>query len=126
MKSRFEKELSGELGDFWKKHAEEEIEKMRGLVEVRGIIIDENGAASWSSNGSYLPSHCVEILVHTGVNFSVEATNYAREKQNEAFLNEYRRKNYSGPTDEELLEMRAAFGKGTKVVDVISGREFIV
>ena len=37
------------------------------------------------------------------------------------FLENYRR-NYKGPGEEEKTEMRAAFGTGTTVVNVITGK----
>jgi hypothetical protein len=36
------------------------------------------------------------------------------------------RKNYKGPSDEELFEMRAAFGPGAKVVNVLTGHTYTV
>ena len=50
-----------------------------------------------------------------------EATAAKREAQTAAFLDSYR-KNYKGPSEEEKAEMRAAFGTGTTVVNVITGQ----
>ena len=33
------------------------------------------------------------------------------------------RRNYTGPSEEELFEMRAAFGTDTTVVDVLTGKK---
>ena len=52
----------------------------------------------------------------------IEETARAREAQNAAFLDSYR-KNYKGPTAEERMEMEAAFGKETTVVNVITGKK---
>ena len=41
----------------------------------------------------------------------------------EKFINEYHSR-HREPSHEELFEMRAAFGEGTTVVDVISGQIF--
>ena len=43
--TRFEKELSGALGAYWKKSAEEELQKVREELEQGLITIDENGVA---------------------------------------------------------------------------------
>ena len=43
--TRFEKELSGALGAYWKKSAEKELEKVREELEQGLITIDENGVA---------------------------------------------------------------------------------
>jgi len=36
------------------------------------------------------------------------------------------RKNYRGPSQEEQFEMRAAFGSGARVVNVLTGRRYTV
>ena len=115
--TRFEMELSGKLGAFWKGEAEKQIKRMQQRIENNEIRTNANGGAFWNSNGNYLPADCAEILSHTDFPFSLEETNRARKAQNEAFLKNYRHET----TEEERAEMRAAFGKGTTVVDVISG-----
>lgn len=118
--TRFEQELSGALGAFWKKHAEEEIAKMQERADNDEIRTNIGGGAFWVSNGNYLPSDCAEILSHTDFPFSLEETTRAREAQTAAFLENYA-KNYKGPSEEEKAEMRAAFGAGATVVNVITG-----
>ena len=118
--TRFEQELSGNLGAFWKRHAEEEIAKMQARVDNDEIRTNIGGGAFWNSNGNYLPADCAEILSYTDFPFSLEETARAREAQTAAFLENYR-KNYTGPSEEEKAEMRAAFGTGATVVDIISG-----
>ena len=120
--TRFRRELSGDLGLFWKRHAEEEIERMRARVDNGEIGTDSRGGVFWNSNGNYLPDECAEILGCTGFPFSLEETTRAREAQAAAQIEAYRR-DYKGPGDEELLEMRAAFGSGAVVIDVISGEQ---
>jgi len=123
--TRFEQELSGALGAFWKKHAEEEIRKMEQRIENDEIRTNTCGGAFWNSNGNYLPADCAEILSYTDFPFSLEETRQAREAQTAAFLENYR-KNYQGPSAEERAEMRAAFGKGATVVNVIIGERIRV
>ena len=84
------------------------------------IRTDIGGGAFWNSNGNYLPADCAEILSYTDFPFSLEETARAREAQTAAFLESYR-KNYKGPSEEEKAEMRAAFGTGATVVNVITG-----
>ena len=115
--TRFARELSGELGAYWKASAEKEIAKMQERADNDEIRTNTEGGAFWNRSGNYLPADCAEILSHTGFPFSLEETNRARKAQNEAFLKNYRHET----TAEERAEMRAAFGKGTTVVDVISG-----
>ena len=82
--------------------------------------MDENGAASWKSNGRAIPSDCAEKLSWTTLDFSLEATAAKRDEETARSLENYRR-NYTGPTAEERMEMEAAFGKGITVLDIISG-----
>ena len=119
--TRFEAEMNGSLGAFWKKHAEEEIAKMQARVDNDEIRTNIGGGAFWLSNGKYLPADIAEILSYTDFPFSLEETAKAREAQTEAFFEDYR-KNYTGPSEEERAEMQAAFGKGTTVVDIITGK----
>ena len=119
--TRFERELNGSLGEFWRKNAMQEIEKMQARADNDEIRTNMNGAAFWNSNGNYLPADCAEILSHTDFPFSLEETAKARETQTAAFLEDYR-KSYTGPGEEEKAEMRAAFGTGSTVVDIITGK----
>lgn len=118
--TRFERELSGELGAFWKKDAEKELARVKADLEAGKITIDENGVAR-NCIGRVLMDDMLEKVQHLTDKASAEATRAAREAENEAFLEEYR-KNYQGPTKEEKAEMRAAFGEGETVVDIITGQ----
>ena len=123
--TRFEQELKGLRGEFWKRNAEQEIAKMQECVDNDEIRTNIGGGAFWNSNGNYLSSDIAEILSYTDFPFSLEETNRAREAQTAAFLENYR-KNYQGPSKEERYEMAAAFGKGTTVVNVITGERIRV
>ena len=120
--TRFERELSGSLGAFWKKNAEQEIAKMQERADNDEIRTTISGAAFWNRNGNFLPADCAEILSHTDFPFSLEATAKAREEQTAKQLEAYR-KSYKGPSEEEKAEMRAAFGTGTTVMDIITGEK---
>lgn len=118
--TRFEQELSGALGAFWKKNAEQEIAKMQARADNDEIRTNIGGGAFWNSNGNYLPDDCAEILSYTDFCFSLEETRRAREAQTAMFLESYRKQSHQ-PTEEERMEMQAAFGKGATVVDILSG-----
>lgn len=119
--TRFAREWNGELGAFWQKHAHEEAERL--MSQRDNIKVEEDGAAKWISSGNYLPADVVEKLTFAGADFfSAEATAAKREAQTAAFLDSYRR-NYKGASEEEKVEMRAAFGEGTTVVNVITGKK---
>ena len=117
--TRFQQEISGALGQWWKNHAEKEVERaVRKADEL--AIVDSNGAIRWESNGSYLMDDFCEMLEYAGYQFSRKATAKARNIQVKKCLKDYRM-NYNGPSAEELLEMRSAFGAGETIVDVITG-----
>ena len=119
MITRFQKEITGELGQWWKNQAEKEVERaVREADEL--AIVDSNGAIRWKNNGSYLMDDFCEMLEYAGYQFSRKATAEARNIQVKKCLKDYRM-NYNGTSAEELLEMRSAFGAGETVVDVITG-----
>lgn len=117
--TRFQKEISGQIGAYWQQSAEKEV---LAAVEKanRDANVDENGAISWKSNGRYLMDDFCEMLEFAGFPFSREATKAAREAQVSKELAEYR-ENYRSPSAAELDEMRITFGEGATVVDIISG-----
>ena len=124
--TRFAEDYIGEHGSFWAKRAKEEIERLEAAVQKGEIKIAENGEAYWKSNGQYLMSDTVEILKHTSYAplIDEEATARAREAQMDNFIEEYRKTRKITP--EERYEMAAAFGRGTTVVDVISGERVVL
>lgn len=119
--TRFEKELSGQLGEFWKASAQKELEEIKEKLENGKITIDENGVAR-NKIGRILMEDMLEKVAMVTDKVNVEATNKARDEDTSAFIKEYR-ENYKGPSEEELFEMRAEFGKGTTVVDIITGKK---
>lgn len=119
--TRFEKELSGALGSYWKKEAQKELERIKADFLTGKITIDESGVAR-NCIGRVLMSDMLEKLAMVTDRVSVEATTRAREQEVAESLAEYR-KNARPVTEEERMEMRAAFGEGTTVVNVLTGEE---
>lgn len=119
--TRFEQELSGALGAYWKRDAERRLEKAKADLEAGRITIDEAGVAR-NCIGRVLMDDQMELLIRVTDRANAEATRAAREAEVEAELAEYRA-NYRDPSAEELAEMRAAFGPGATVVDVITGKK---
>ena len=120
--TRFERELKGDCGAYWKAAAEKEIRKMEERQIKGEIFFGADGVVRWTSNNRVMPRDCREILSHTAYRdlFIEEASRAAEEAETAAFLESYR-KNYKGPSEEEKAEMRAAFGTGTTVCDIITG-----
>ena len=117
--TRFAREISGSLGAYWKASAEKELEQIRADFEAGNITVDENGVAR-NRIGRILMSDLLEKLTYITDKVDAEATKAAREAENDAFLESYRKANHRH-SEEELNEMRAAFRKGTTVVDIITG-----
>ena len=120
--TRFERELSGALGAYWKASAEKELEAIRNDLEAGKITIDENGVAR-NCIGRVLMNDMLEKLTYVTDKASTEATQAAREAEVSRSLAEYR-KNAKPATGEELAEMRAAFGEGQTVVNILTGERY--
>ena len=122
MQSRFQKELSGELGKYWKEAAQNELVRVAEMIKIGKITIDSNGVAR-NEIGRVLMSDMLEKVSIVNDDVNVEATEAARLEEIHNFCEEYCR-NYKGPTKEELAEARAEFGPGTKVVNVLTGESY--
>ena len=119
--TRFKMELSGALGEFWKNHADEELQQVKSDLDSRNIIIDGDGVAR-NRIGRALADdmlEMVELVAPDCVN--VSATRATRAAEMREALKSYASRQ-SGA--EEMHEMRSAFGTGTTVVDVLSGRRY--
>ena len=117
--TRFERELSGALGEFWKNNAQKELQKTKEDLDNGKITIDENGVAR-NCIGRALMSDMLEKLTHITDAVDTEATNAAREEEVAAALEGYRR-NAKPASEEEKNDMRSAFGKGQTVVNILTG-----
>ncbi len=80
-----------------------------------------DGVIRWNSNNRVPPEDCVALAVHIGLPVDLGATNAARMKETSDFLADYRRQEVTRVrTPEEMFEMRAAFGSGATVVNLIT------
>ena len=117
--TRFERELSGALGAYWKTSAEKELEEIREELEQGLITIDENGVAR-NRIGRVLMSDMLEKLTYITDAVDTEATTAARDEEVSRSLTAYRA-SAKPASEEEKNEMRAAFGKGQTVVNILTG-----
>lgn len=117
--TRFERELSGDLGAFWKKEAEKELARIEKDLESGKITIDEKGIAR-NAIGRILMSDLAEKVSYITDRIDLEATKAARSETVSQELTALRN-NARPATEEEKDEMRAAFGKGQTVVNILTG-----
>ena len=121
--TRFQMELSGMLGEFWKKQAEQELQKVKSDFDSCRITIDGDGVAR-NCIGRALADDMlekVELVAPDCVNVSATRATYAAER--DRALRRYASREIGA---EEMHEMRSAFGAGTTVVDVLTGRRYAV
>ena len=83
------------------------------------------GVLRWKSNGAVPPIENVAAAVVQGMAVDVAACDAARDADLRLFLAEYRA-NPPQPTAEDMVEMRAAFGPGATVVNVVTGQRYTV
>ena len=121
MKTRFQRELSGELGVYWQRQAEAELERVKADLDSGAITIDEAGVAR-NCIGRALMDDLLEKLLLVTDKADSAATRAAREAEVKADLESYRAARRA-PSAAEMAEMRAAFGKGVAVVDVLTGEK---
>lgn len=88
------------------------------------LDIDVAGVGRWTTNNTVIPDESAAMLIALGLaqGLDPEVTAAAREAETQAFLAAYRA-NPPQVTDEQRAEMRAAFGPGATVVNVITGTE---
>lgn len=121
--TRFEREISGSLGEYWKTSAEKEVRD--AVIKVNSdAIVEEDGAIKWKSNGNYIPDDFCEKLEYAGYEFDRQATSNKRDVQVSEFIKNYT-KNKKDFSEEEKMELDANNKPGTVIVDTISGSEYI-
>jgi hypothetical protein len=79
----------------------------------------------WNSNGSVPPEDCMKEMHRDGeiTLWQMAKSTIVYEEETTVFLNEYRKRMETHVhSPEELYEMRAAFGEGAEVVNVVTGK----
>lgn len=107
----------------WPRFRSEFLEAVRLRQKFYDDAYLSNGVPHWKSNNQIPPKDILEFWEYSCLPFNFEQAEIARELETSKFLAEYRARmsNYV-PSDEELYEMRAAFGPGETVVNVITGQ----
>lgn len=121
--TRFKMELSGKLGEFWKKQAEQELQKVKSDLDSCRITVDGDGVARNCIGRALMDDMLekVEMVAPDCVNVSATRATCAAEL--DEVLKRYASREIGA---EEMHEMRSAFGAGTTVVDVLTGRKYVV
>lgn len=117
--TRFMAEFNGKFGAWWKAEAEKELAEVKADLEAGRITIDDNGVAR-NCVGRVVMADMLEKIALVTDEVDTAATTCARDAEVKESLREYRanRRPYSS---EDLAEMRAAFGPGETVVNVLTG-----
>ena len=86
-------------------------------------VTTENGVVRWKSNGAVIPDDCALLAYALGAEINLARHRDARETEQKAAIEAYKKAQAGrGMTDEEKSEARAAFGGGSKVVNIFTGR----
>ncbi len=96
-----------------------EINRLRAKLKNPAEVYNRAGVLYWKSNDHPVPASVFKDAFLVASPAQVKAEGLATE----AFLNDYRKVMADHePSGEELYEMRAAFGAGETVVNVITGK----
>ena len=118
--TRFQMEVSGQLGEFWIRNAYKEAEAAVEALRSKAYV--EDGVVRWKSNGRIPHDDMLEKMEFGGCEFDRIKSNDVRDQEDEVQLAELRKQKHSH-SEEELNEMRAAFGAGATVVNVLTGEK---
>lgn len=88
------------------------------------MYLDNENVPRWKSNNRVPMNDMLDMWKYLGKDFDYEKANETRQKETKEEIEQYcnRRAEYRY-SDEELVEMRAAFGENTTVVDILTGQE---
>jgi hypothetical protein len=96
-----------------------EAERLRASFDTE--TSKQDGVIRWKSNGRVPPTDILEFWKHIGKRFNMAKSLAAQNRETKESIRQYK-ENQRPPSQEQLAEMRNEFGKGTIVVDAISGR----
>lgn len=120
----FNLELDGKFGQWRQQSAVEQIKEMEEDYE-NGKFTIKNGAAIWKC-GNYLPVNCLAAVLNSKYGYLIDVDEHERlldEQQSESIRKYKEQMKNHVYSEEELFEMRAAFGAGTVITDVLTGQD---
>lgn len=104
-----------------------DIELKEAKASFPKAYVGTYGELRWKSNDRVPMEDMLGFWVELGLidEDTKKLSNLAREEEDKEFLSRYRAQQANRQvTAEEAYEMRAAFGPGVNVVDVITGRKY--
>lgn len=117
---RLVREYLGLCGVGCEKEATKDLERHLTSMTI------ENNTPRWTSSGNGIPEEILALLFVAGKITETQFNNgnAYRQEQNKKAIAEYIKQQENHEySDEELFEMRAAFGKGTTVVNAFTGKK---
>lgn len=63
--SRFQKEIAGDFGDYWKRDALKRVDECTKQADEEAVVEDD-GAIKWKDSGNYLMDDFCEVLEYVG------------------------------------------------------------
>lgn len=105
-------------------HKVKEAERTIEMLD-QNTYVDDSNVIRWKSNNSVPPVDCLELYVYIGkTHFDYQLSLKTRESEESAFLENYREQESKRViSEEEMYELKASFGEGTTIVNVITGKE---
>ena len=102
----------------------ERAEELKNSLETQ-TTIDEKGIMRWTTNNHVPPLDCLEFAKFgLKMPVNVPASVAQGDKETQEAIQAYREHQAAREISlEERFEMEAAFGKGAKIVDIITGKE---
>ena len=101
-----------------------EEEKRQLIEDFDSETIVADGIVRWQSNNHVPPDEVLQVWIAAGKQFDLDGSVKQREADSLVYLEQYRKSRVNRSPEqiaEEQFEMRAAFGPGVTVVNVITG-----
>lgn len=112
--------------EYWKKHNEQKRLKLIAQFDTDATV--KEGIVRWNSNNQVPPDEVLQTWESAGKAFDITKSLAARDDDLNDFLETYRIAQANRSPEqiaEERAMARAAFGPGEKVVNALTGEEYV-
>lgn len=120
--TRFEMELRGVFGERWVANANRELDRVEQKLHEGKITIDDNGVA-YNCIGRVLDDEEAQKVHFVTCRINLEATAEAYARECAELVARMNQRSYSS---EEIGEMKANFGEGSVIVNVLTGERIVL